>query len=126
MPYNNLISRTEAQSLINEVVSTEMLQGITNNSAALNLFTRINIPTNRTRFPVVSALPTAYFVGGDTGVKQTTEVNWTDKFIDVEELAAIVPIPQAVLDDASYDIFGNVRPLLENAIARAIDAAIFF
>src|SRR4029078_10562683 len=47
-------------------------------------------------------------------------------FIDVEELAGIVPIPQAVLDDASYDIFGNVRPLLENAIARAIDAAIFF
>lgn len=126
MPYNNVISRTEVQSLINEVVSTEMLQGITNNSAALNLFTRINIPTNRTRFPVISALPTAYFVGGDTGVKQTTEVNWTDKFIDVEELAAIVPIPQAVLDDASYDIWGNVRPLLENAIARAIDAAVFF
>jgi HK97 family phage major capsid protein len=126
MAYNNLISRTEVQSLINEQVSTLMLQGLNNQSAAMNLFNRIVIPTNRTRFPVISALPTAFFVTGDTGMKQTTEVNWTDKYIDVEELAAIVPIPQAVLDDATYDIWGNVRPLLENAIARALDAAIFF
>lgn len=126
MPYNNVISRTEVQSLINEQVSQIMLEGLTNESAALGLFRQVVIPTNRTRFPVISALPTAYFVTGDTGVKQTTEVNWTDKYIDVEELAAIVPIPDAVLDDASYDIVGNVRPLLENAIARALDAAIFF
>jgi len=126
MPYNNLISRTEVAALIREQVSDIMLNGLENASAVMSLFTRLNVPTNQTRFPVISALPTAYFVSGDTGVKQTTEVNWANKYIDIEELAAIVPVPDSVLEDAGFDIFGTVRPLLENAIGRSLDAAVFF
>ncbi len=126
MPFNNVISRTEVQALIQEQVSSVMLEGLENQSAALSLFRRIDVPTNQTRFPVISALPTAYFVTGDTGVKQTTEVNWANKYIDVEEIAAIVPVPDAVIEDAGFDIFGAVRPLLEHAIARTLDAAVFF
>src|SRR5690606_16465979 len=76
--------------------------------------------------PVLSALPTAYWARGDTGLKQTTEAAWDNKYINIEELAAIVPIPDSVLADASFDIWGTIRPLVENAIARALDAAIFF
>lgn len=126
MPFNNLISRTEVQALIREQVSDIMLNGLQETSAAMELFTRIDVPTNQTRFPVISALPTAYFVAGDTGLKQTTEVNWANKYLDIEEIAAIVPVPDAVLEDAGFDIFGTVRPLLQNAIARTLDAAIFF
>lgn len=126
MPYNNVISRTDVQALIPEDVSNAMLTSLEAESAALSLSNRIPIATNQTRFPVLSALPTAYFVSGDTGIKQTTEVNWANKYINVEELAAIVPIPEAVLDDASFDVWGSVRPLLEGAIARALDAAILF
>jgi HK97 family phage major capsid protein len=111
--------------MIRETVSDIMLGGLATESAALATFQRINVPTNQTRFPVVSALPTAYFVSGDTGLKQTTEVNWANKYIDIEELAAIVPVPDAVLADAGFDIMGSVRPLLENAIGRALDAAVF-
>lgn len=126
MPYNNVISRSEVQALVQEQVSDIMLNGLENVSGAMSLFTRLNVPTNQTRFPIISALPTAYFVSGDTGVKQTTEANWANKYLDVEEIAAIVPVPDAVLSDANFDIFGSVRPLLENAIARTLDAAVFF
>lgn len=126
MAYNSLTQRTDVQAMIREQVSDIMLAGLSNESAALSLFTRINVPTNQTRFPVLSALPSAYFVSGDTGLKQTTEVAWDNKYINIEELAAIVPIPDAVIADASFDIWGNVRPLLEQAIGRALDAAIFF
>jgi len=126
MPYNNVVSRTEVQALIQEQVSNIMLGELENTSAAMNLFTPIQVPTNQTRFPVLSALPTAYFVTGDTGIKQTTEANWANKYLDVEEIAAIVPVPDAVLEDASFDIFGAITPLLRNAIARTLDAAIFF
>lgn len=126
MSYSNITSRTDAQALVNEVVSTEILQNLQNESAALRLFRRIPISTNQTRFPVISALPTAYFVNGDTGLKQTTEVNWANKYINVEELAAIVPVPENVFEDASYDIWAAIRPLLEQAIGRALDAAVFF
>src|SRR6187551_1507256 len=126
MPYSSITSRTDVQAMIREQVSEIMLQGLTNQSAALNLFTRLNVPTNQTRFPVLSALPTAYFVTGDTGQKQTTEAAWDNKYINIEELAAIVPVPDAVLADAGFDLWGSIRPLVENAIARALDAAIFF
>lgn len=126
MPYNNLVSRTNAQALIPEQVSNEILGGLTNASAALTMFRQMRMSTNQSRMPVLSALPTAYFVSGDTGLKQTTEAAWANKYLNVEEIAAIVPIPEAVFDDAGFDVWANIMPLLQNAIARALDAAIFF
>lgn len=126
MPYNNLVSRTSAQALIPENVSNEILGGLLNDSASLSMFRQVRMSTNQTRMPVLSALPTAYFVTGDTGLKQTTQVDWSNKFLNVEELAAIVPIPEAVLDDMLFDVWGSVMPLLTDAIARALDAAVFF
>lgn len=126
MPYNNLVSRTSAQSLIPEVVSNEILGGLVNESAALQMFKQTRMSTNQTRMPVLSALPTAYFVNGDTGLKQTTQVDWSNKYLSVEELATIVPIPEAVFDDIGFNVWGNVMPLLTDAIARALDAAVIF
>jgi HK97 family phage major capsid protein len=127
VPYNNLISRANTTAAMPEQVSNDLLAGLANESAALQMFRQIRMATSQTRMPVLGALPTAYFVTGDTGLKQTTEVAWSNKFINVEELAAIVPIPEAVLADAiGFDIWGNVLPLVTNAIARALDAAIFF
>lgn len=126
MAFDNIISRGDAQALIPEQVSTEMLTNLEATSAAMSLFTRIPMATNQTRFPVLSALPTASFVNGDTGIKSTAEVNWDNKFINVEELATIVPIPENVLDDVTFDVWGMVQPLMEQAIGRALDAAVLF
>lgn len=126
MAYDNVIARTDVQAMIREQVSNLMLEDLQNDSAALSIFRRINVPTNQTRFPVLSALPSAYFVTGDTGLKQTTEAAWSNKYINIEEIAAIVPIPDAVREDASFDIAGEVIPLLRDAIGRTLDAAIFF
>lgn len=126
MPYDNLVSRTDAAALIPEEVSTALLTGLEGESAALSLFRRIPVGRAQTRFPVLSALPTAYFVTGDTGLKQTTEMNWDNKFLDVEEIACIVPVPQNVLDDADMDLWGEIRPGIQEAVGRALDAAIFF
>jgi HK97 family phage major capsid protein len=124
--YNNLISRTSGQALIPEVVSNEILGGLKNESAALTMFKHVPMSTAQTRMPVIAALPIAYFINGDTGLKQTTQVDWTNKYLNVEELAVIVPIPENVLDDIQFDTWGAVMPLVRDAIARALDAAIFF
>lgn len=76
--------------------------------------------------PVLDMLPLAYFVNGDSGQKKTTKMAWDKKFITAEEIAVIVPIPEAVLDDSDYDIWGEVRPRVEEAFGKKIDGAVLF
>lgn len=123
--YSSVIDRTGATGLIQDQYAREIIQGAAESSMVLRLARRLpNMSSNRTSMPVLDALATAYFVNGDTGLKQTTEVSWSNKYIYAEEIAAIVPIPEAVLADASYDIWGELRPRLVEAIGKVIDAAI--
>jgi len=126
MAYDNIVSRTDAQALMPEEVSNAILNDLQSDSAAMTLFRQIPMSRKQTRMPVLSALPTAYFVSGDTGLKQTTEANWANKYLNAEELACIVPIPDAVLEDTDFDAWGSVIPLCRQAIGRALDAAVFF
>jgi HK97 family phage major capsid protein len=127
MPYNNIISRDDKAALIPVDISREIFQSVPAQSAVLQLARRLpDMSTNQRRLPVMSALATAYFVTGDTGLKHTTEVNWESKYIDAEELAVIVPIPETVIDDQSYDIWSEIRPSIAEAFGKAIDEAVLF
>lgn len=126
MPYNNLVQRGDVAALVPEEISTQMLTSLSAQSAALTLGTRLNVPTSKLRFPVLSALASAYWVEGDTGLKQTSSAAWDRKFIEIRELAVIVPLPDGVQEDVSFDIWANIQPMMEAAIARKLDEAIFF
>lgn len=124
------ILRTGAEALIPEDISKEIIQGAVANSAVLNLFKRLpNMASNKLRMSVLELLPMAYFVNGDTGFKKTTKMAWKNKYIVAEEIAVIVPIAEAVLDDArdnGYDIWGEVKPRVLEAFGKVIDGAVIF
>jgi HK97 family phage major capsid protein len=123
----NVIDRTGASALIPTQYSTQIIQGVAEGSAVMRLARRLpNMTTRQTIMPVLDALLTAGFVNGDTGMKPTSKVSWANKTITAEEIAVIVPIPEAVLDDAQYDIWGEVRPRIVEAIGRVFDAAVLF
>jgi len=127
MPYNSIISRTDAAALIPEDVSAEILSNLPTMNPILQLARRLpNMSRAQKRLPVMGSFATAYFVSGDTGLKNTSDVTWENKYIDAEELAVIVPIPEAVLDDADFDIWAQVRPEVERALSKAITAAVLY
>jgi hypothetical protein len=70
---------------------------------------RVDMGTSQDRLPAVSALPIAYVVSGDTGLRQTSEVNWANKFLNAEEIAVEIPIARKVVDDMSIDTWGIDR-----------------
>lgn len=123
----NIISRTNLSGLIPEPVTREIIQGVVQESAVLSMGRRLPNMTSKTQtLNVLDSLPVAYFVDGDTGDKKTTNMAWDKKKIYAEEIAVIVPIPEAALDDASYDIWGEVRPRISEAFGKVIDAAVLF
>lgn len=126
MAYDNIISRTDAAPLIPEEVAKDMMGKAVEDSAVLRMFKRIPVSRGQVRLPILSALPVAYWVAGDTGLKQTTEVNWANKYLNVEEMATIVPFPDNVLADAEDDIWGEAEPLVREAFGRLLDSTVFF
>ena len=127
MPFNSYISRTDAAALIPEDVSAEIISNLPSMNPLMQLARRLpNMSRAQRRLPVMGSFASAYFVSGDTGLKQTSDVTWENKYIDAEELAVIVPIPEAVLDDADFDIWAQVRPEIERALSKAITAAVLY
>ena len=123
----NIIDRSGAESLIPVQESNEIIQGVITQSAVLQRGRRLpNMTSRQYKMPVLDMLPIAYFVNGDTGQKKTTKMAWEKKFITAEEIAVIVPIPEAVLDDSEYDICAEVRPRVIEAFGKKIDGAILF
>jgi HK97 family phage major capsid protein len=112
--------------LIPEDVSRDIIKATTTESAVLSMFKHRTMSTAQQRMPVLATKPTAYFVTGDTGMKQTTSISWANKFLDAEELAVIIPVPEKLLDDTDYDIWGEIRPEIIEAMAIALDAAVLF
>lgn len=126
MPFDSITDRTDAGALIPEERAREIIQGLPAQSAALSLFRNVQMSSKVRSQPVLSALPYAYWVNGDTGLKQTTDMGWSRKQMVAEEIAVIVPVPEAVLDDSEYDIFGEIRPRLVEAFGEVIDEAVLF
>ena len=122
-----MITRTDAEALIPVEVSREIMKNVSGGSAVLPLMKKLpNLTAKQRRIPVLASLAVAGFVTGDDGLKSVTTVNWDNVFINAEEIAVIIPIPEAVLDDADYDIWGEVKPQIVDAFGRVIDGALAF
>jgi HK97 family phage major capsid protein len=127
--FNSLISRDASDDpLVPTPVSSQIIQEMPTQSAILQRARRVQLASNTQRQPVLDVLPTAYFVGtgNDTGLKQTTSQDWKNVNLVVEEIACIVPIPEAYLDDAQVPIWDEVRPRMTEALGRLVDAACLF
>ena len=125
MAYNDQVARAAASALMPEDAADTIIKAAIESSAALSMFRRVTMSRAQQRLPVVSLLPSAFWVNGDTGLKQTSRMEWANKYLNAEELAVIVPISDNVAEDAAFNIWDEVIPAAGEAIGLAFDAAVF-
>lgn len=134
MPYNSVTGRTTpgGSPLIPEDVQKEIVQSIEVKSVAMQLMPHTTMKRAQQRIPVLTQLPTAYWLTGasldarDRGMKQTTQLAWDNVYLNAEEMAVIVPIAKTLLDDLDYDFWTQIKPKVTEAFSVALDDAIFF
>lgn len=127
MAFDDQITRDDSGALMPEDVSREILGTIAEESVVMNFGRRLPNMNRRTRrMPVWQTLPQAFFVNGDTGMKQSTKAAWDNVFIEAEEIACYVVIPDAVADDADYDLWDEVKPGIISAIGKTLDQAVLY
>ncbi|MCX7542304.1 phage major capsid protein [Corynebacterium sp. P5848] len=125
--FNTSLARTDvADALMPDVVSKSILQTTPQQSVVMSMARSVPMSAKKTKQPVLATLPDAYWVDGDTGMKQTSKATWKNVTMTAEELAVIVPIPDAVVDDANIPLWDEIKPLLAEAIGRAVDNAVLF
>lgn len=137
MAYNDIIDRSSpgGGALVPPEHSNAIIKEAENQSAALGLMRRMPILTDSKSFPVMSGLPMAYWLDptanpqDDTALIQTTDMAWKNVTMNVAEVGVIVPFPRRLASDIAaggINLTEEMRPSLAAALARTIDAAIFF
>jgi HK97 family phage major capsid protein len=126
--YSEIINRASSGSdpLVPEPFVADVIKEMPRSSAVMQLARRVPMSTKSLRQPVMSVLPEAYFVNGDTGRKQTTAVEWENLDLVAEEIAVIVPIPESYLDDSAIPVWSEVRPYIAEAFGRRLDRTALF
>lgn len=127
--YTDVIGRQNyptTDPLVPQPLSQQIIKEMPRASALLSRARKVTMSTKSLRQPVLSLLPQAYWVTGDQGMKQTTKQQWENITLVAEELAAIVVIPDAYIDDTGIPLWDEVRPSVVEALGRAIDLAGIF
>ena len=98
--------------------STQIIQMAQEQSLAMRHFRNVRMPNAATVMPVLDTLPVARWVTGELtdpagtgqGKKNVTGQKWKGINLVAEELATIVVIPEAVIEDASIDLWAEITP----------------
>jgi len=112
--------------VIPPALSTTIIQEVMQTSAAMRLCSRIPMGTGVQQMPIPKTLPTASWVTAATGRKPYTNVGLQTASLTAEEVAAVIAIPDKMVEDSSINLWAYSRPLLSQAIALALDGAVLF
>lgn len=132
-------SRTARE--IPETVASAIIADVVEGSLALQLGATFRMPAYKHRMRVLASLADAYWLTGttdalggagdgsqaakDSALKQNTTLTWDNVYLTPEELAVLVAVPDAWMDDSDI-AWEEIRSEIRRAFAKKIDNAIFF
>lgn len=125
MANTDFIARNKVGNLVPLEYYPEIFKAASSESVVLANARRLrDMERYQMALTVTDALPMVYFTNGDTGFRDVTKAEWDGVIITAEELNAIVPIPENLVDDLDVPIWEEVTPMLSEAAGKAIDAAV--
>ena len=78
--YDQIIGRADVNdAMMPDQVINEILQTTPEDSVVLTRAKNVRMSAKKAKQPVLASLPEAYWVDGDTGLKQTTDVTWSGR-----------------------------------------------
>lgn len=117
--YTDLIPIGVARDVVSSVADRE--------SGLMQLARTIPMPSGIERVPVVSASPTAGFVTPAIGgLKPEGSVDWTAEVLTAAEIATIVAIPTAFIEDTTFPVWESVRDEIAGSFARVFELAALY
>lgn len=144
--YDAIVERTQpsrSSREIPETVANEIIKDVVEGSAALQLGNAFRMRAYQHRMRVLKAFAEAYWLHGDaddttsagasdgsqaakdSAVKSRTSVEWDNVFLTPEEIAVLVPVPDAWMDDSDVT-WEEIRSEVTRAFSKKIDQALFF
>lgn len=123
----NIDRNSLASAMLPEQYLRPIIQEATQSSVLLSLARTVPMARGTAKQPVLTTLPQASWISPrDTGQKPTSTTEWDDVNLVAEEMAVIVPVPEAVIADADYNIWDEVTPLVGQEFGRLLDLAGLF
>lgn len=126
--FTNKLQRSTANELPTAVLA-EVIQAVTQESAILQLAQRKPMPSHSVSMPALATFPDAYWLNGasraaeDYGNKETTTMTWDSVLLNAAEIAVMVPLSDAQVQDQLFDVLGELKPRIAESIGKAIDNA---
>jgi HK97 family phage major capsid protein len=124
VPYDEWITSESLPLPAQEIPG--VIAAISQESAVLRLARNVPMSTRSASQTVLSSAPDGYWVdeSASGGLKQTSGASFEPVELTAAEVAVVLPIKQNDLNDASFDVWGSLRPAIGTAFARRIDNAI--
>lgn len=126
--YANKLSRSASNELP-IALQTEVIQAVVEESAIMRLATRKAMPSHSVTMPALATFPDAYWLNGatrlaeDFGTKETTTMTWDGVNLTCAEIAVMVPLSDAHVQDELFNVLGELKPRIAESIGIAIDRA---
>lgn len=126
--YANKLERSTANELPTEV-TREVIQAVIEESAIMQLAQRREMPSHTITMPALATFPDAYWLDGatraaeDFDFKETTTMTWDNVTLTAAEIAVMVPLSDAQVQDQLFNVLGELKPRIAESMGIAVDRA---
>lgn len=103
----------------------EIMKDVARGSSILRLSKVSTMESDTKKIPVMTEGAGAYWVGEGERIK-TSKAQWIYPELKAKKLAVIIPVTKEKLNDATIDVFNELKESIAEAFYKAIDAAAIF